>query len=307
VTDPGKSGKRALLLGLWAALALTSCSGPGREPAPEPEVPPPAEVLEPQEVPAPEPEEPAREGGLPQVIPLEAGEEPPPVLEAGDPDAALASEDVVFSDRLDSGVELEIRRTNPVPDNGTIFYDVYVLTRTPGTDWTVLGRLSEYNHYVGNFGLDTAERVPDILGQEGWQISLVSGAAAVKSWYFAAAAEGAEFLFDVGSSERAQVLDLDGDGQGESLEFYNHGEAGWSLYDRDSEGRYWRYFLAVWPAPPEGVAFLEGVGFVPADGEGNALLGADGNPPGRYLLEDGALRLHMAESALSEPVPLPAS
>lgn len=290
MTNLGKAGFVLWGLGLCVALALTSCSAPRQEPAPEPEASPRTEVLETQET--PEPEEP--KSGPPQVIPLEASEEPPSALEAGDPDAALASEDVAFSDRLDSGVELEIRRANPIPDNGTIFYDVYALTRTPDTDWTVLGRLSEYNHYVGNFGLDTAEQVPDILGHEGWQISLVNGAAAVKSWYFAAAAEGAELLFDVGSSERAQVLDLDGDGQGEALEFYNHGEAGWSLYDRDSEGRSWRYFLAVWPDPPEGVTFLEEVGFVPADGEGNALLGEDGKPLGRYLLEDGALRLREA-------------
>ena len=60
------------------------------------------------------------------------------------------------------------------------------------------------------------------------------------SWYFAATPEGAEFLFDVGSSQEAEVADLDGDGQGEAWEFYNHGDTGWSFYDRDSEGRYWR-------------------------------------------------------------------
>ena len=181
----------------------------------------------------------------------------------------------------------------PDPDGRPgVFHDVYALTRTPDTDWRVLGRLADYNIYVEN-GLDTAERVPDILGQEGWQISLSIGGAAVMSWYFAATPQGAKLLFDVGSSECAQVLDLDGDGQGESYEFYNHGDAGWSLYDRDSEGRYWRYFLAVRPNPP-GVTFLEEVGFVPADGEGNPLLGEDGNPLGRYLLEDGVLRLHEA-------------
>lgn len=286
MTDPGK---RVLLwgLGLWAALALASCSGKEAEPAPE--APPPAEVLETQG--APEPEE--REDGLPRVIPLEAHEEAPPVLEAGDPEAALASEDVVFSDRLDSGVELEIRRANPVPDpdgRPGVFYDVYALTRTPETDWTVLGRLADYNIYVDYAGLDAAERVPDILGHEGWQISLSIGGAAVMSWYFAASADGAEFLFDVGSSERAQVLDLDGDGQGEALEFYSHGEAGWSLYDRDSEGRLWRYFLPARTEPPAGVTFLEKVGFVLADGEGRPLPG-EGNP--RYLLENGALHLRM--------------
>lgn len=293
MTDPRKSGKRILLWGLCAALPLTACSGSGREPALQPEEPPRTEVMEPQEVPAPPPEEPAPEG---RVIPLEVYEEQPPALEEGNPAAALASEDVVFSDRLDSGAELEIRRANPVPDpdgRPGVFHDVYALTRTPETDWRVLGRLADYNIYVEN-GLDAAERVPDILGQEGWQISLSIGGAAVMSWYFAATPQGAEFLFDVGSSECAQVLDLDGDGQGEAYEFYNHGGAGWSLYDRDAAGRYWRYFLAVGPDPPEGVTFLEEEGFVPADGEGNVLLREDGSPLGRYLLEDGALRLHEA-------------
>ena len=286
MTERRKSRKLALLC-LCAARALTACSAPGGASVSEP----PSRTEEP--LPAVSPEEPPADG-LPLVIPLEAHEEEPPALAEGDITTALASEDVAFSDRLDSGAELEIRRANPVPDNRTVFYDVYALTRTPETGWTVLGRLEEYNHYAGNFGLDAAERVPDILGHEGWQISLVTGGAAVKSWYFAAGPEGAEFLFGVGSSERARVLDLDGDGQGEALEFYNHGEAGWSLYDRDSEGRFWRYFLAVGPEPPVGAAFLEELGFVPADGEGNVLLGEDGNPLGRYLLEDGALRLQEA-------------
>lgn len=281
-------------LALCVLLALTACSGPEPEPVPEREEPPRAEAAEPQELPAAEPEEKLSAEGLPLVIPLEAHEEEPPSLAEGDPAAALASEDVIFSDRLDSGVELEIRRANPVPDSDGrpgVFYDVYALTRTPETEWTVLGRLADYNIYVEYGGLDVAERIPDILGYEGWQISLGIGAAAVMSWYFAATPQGAELLLDVGSSEPARVLDLDGDGQGEAWEFYNHGEAGWSLYDRDAEGRYWRYFLAVWPDPPEGVTLLEEVGFVPADGEGNPLLGEDGNPLGRYLLEDGALRL----------------
>lgn len=307
MTDPGKSGKRVLLWGLCAALALTSCSGPGREPAPEPEEPPRTEVLEPQGAPSPEEPPEKLEGGLPQLIPLEASEEPPPALETGEPAAALASEDVVFSDRLDSGVELELRLAHPVPDNRTVFYDVYALTRTPGTDWAVLGRLSEYNHYVGNFGLDAAERLPDILGHEGWQISLAIGGAAVMSWYFTAGPEGAEYLFNVGSSQEAQVADLDGDGQGEAWEYYNHGDEGWSFYDRDSEGRFWRYFLPVDPKGPLNAVMDPEKGCVPADPEGQPLLGEDGNLLGRYLLEDGDLRLWTEEHAVTEPPPLPAS
>ena len=216
MTDPGRTkGQVPLCLWRWgltlcALPALTSCSGPETGPVPEPEEPPRAEAVEPQEAPAAGPEEELSADGLPLVIPLEAQELEPPALEAGDPAAALASEDVAFSDRLDSGVELEIRRASPVPDNGTIFYDVYALTRTLAGDWTVLGRPSEYNHYVGNFGLDAAERVPDILGQEGWQISLGIGAAAVTSWYFAAGPGGAELVLDVSSSQEAEAADLDG-------------------------------------------------------------------------------------------------
>lgn len=115
-------------------------------------------------------------------------------------------------------------------------------------------------------------------------------AAAVVSWYFAATPQGAEFLFDVGSSQEAQVADLDGDGQGEAWEYYNHGEAGWSFYDRDAEGRLWRYFLPAGPGAPLDEAESE-KGLVPAGMEGNALLEEDGNPLGPYLLKDGALHL----------------
>ena len=280
MTDPGRTkGQVPLCLWRWglslcALPALTSCSGPETGPVPEPEEPPRAEAVEPQEAPAAGPEEELSADGLPLVIPLEAQELEPPALEAGDPAAALASEDVAFSDRLDSGVELEIRRASPVPDNGTIFYDVYALTRTLAGDWTVLGRLSEYNHYVGNFGLDAAERVPDILGQEGWQISLGIGAAAVTSWYFAAGPGGAELVLDVSSSQEAEAADLDGDGQGEAWEYCNHGGAGWSFYDRDPEGRFWRYFLPEGPEGPLGAVMDPEKGFVPADREGSALLRA---------------------------------
>lgn len=298
MTERRKSRRRALLsLGLCASLALTACSGPEKEPVPpEPEEPPRAEETLPAASPAEE--ETLSPDGLPLVIPLEASENESLGLAEGDPAAALASEDVVFSDRLDSGVELEIRRANPVPDNGTVFYDVYALTRTPETDWTVLGRLADYNHYVGNFGFEVAERVPDILGQEGWQISLIIGGAAVMSWYFAATPQGAEFLFDAGSSQQTQVADLDGDGQGEAWEYYNHGNAGWSFYDRDPEGRYWRYFLPEGPKGPLDAVMDPEKGMVPADGDGNPLLGEGGNPLGRYLLEDGALRLHEANDPL---------
>lgn len=300
MTEPRNHENQALLrLGLvlcaLAALALMFGCSPEKS---APEDPPRTEealpAASPAEPPAEEPEEERTADGLPLTIPLEASENESLWLAEGDPAAALASEDVIFSDRLDSGVELEIRRANPVPDpdgRPGVFYDVYALTRTPDTDWKVLGRLADYNHYVGG-GLYLAERVPDILGQEGWQISLCIGAAAVTSWYFAAGPQGAEFLFDVGSSQQAQVADLDGDGQGEAWEYYNHGDTGWSFYDRDSEGRYWRYFL---PAGSPLAAADSEKGFVPADGEGNPLLDEAGNPLGPYVLEDGALHLRMEE------------
>lgn len=302
MTEPRSPKRRPLLrlgLGLCALAALALMFGCSPEKAaPEPGDPPrmeePLPAVSPDTLPEKEPEEALSPDGLPLVIPLRANEEAPTALEEGDPAAALASGDAVFSDRLDSGVELEIRRANPVPDptgRPGIFYDVYALTRTPDTEWRVLGRLADDNIYVF-YGdrLDAAERVPDILGQEGWQISLNIGAAAVVSWYFAATPQGAEFLFDVGSSQEAQVADLDGDGQGEAWEYYNHGEAGWSFYDRDAEGRLWRYFLPAGPGAPLDEAESE-KGLVPAGMEGNALLEEDGNPLGPYLLKDGALHL----------------
>ncbi len=303
MTEPRRLRRRPLLrLGLCALAALVLIPGCSPEKAaPEPEDPPRAEESLPaaSQTEIPEEEPPAEAlspDGLPLVIPLEASEEEVPALEEGGPAAALASEDVVYSDRLDSGAELEIRRVTAEVqyDPPVVFYDVYALTRTPETEWRVLGLLDGYNHYVRN-GLDVAERVPDILGQEGWQISLVRGAAAVHSWYFAATPEGAEFLFDVGSSQEAEVTDLDGDGQGEAWEFYNHGDTGWSFYDRDSEGQYWRYFLTAGPDAPLGAVMVPGKGYIPADREGKPLFSEDGNPLGPYVLEDGVLRLYMEE------------
>ncbi len=288
-----------LVLCALAALALLSGCSPEKA-VPEPEEPPRAEeslpAASPEEPPEEDPEEECAADGLPLVIPLEAQEPDPPGLPTGAPEAALASEDVVYSDRLDSGAELEIRRVTAEVqyDPPVVFYDVYALTRTPEMDWRVLGLLEGYNHYVGH-GLDVAERVPDILGREGWQISLGIGAAAVTSWYFAATPAGAELVLDVGSSQEAEVTDLDGDGQGEAWEFYNHGDTGWSFYDRDESGRYWRYFLTAGPDAPLGAVMIPGKGYVPADREGNPLLGEDGNILGPYVLEDGALHLRMEE------------
>lgn len=303
--DPQRPRSRArfragLVLCALAALALLSGCSPEKA-APEPEEPPRAEESLPaaSQTEAPEeepPEEALSPDGLPLVIPLEAQEPDPPGLPTGAPEAALASEDVVYSDRLDSGAELEIRRVTAEVqyDPPVVFYDVYALTRTPEMDWRVLGLLEGYNHYVGH-GLDVAERVPDILGQEGWQISFCIGAAAMISWYFAATPAGAELVLDVGSSQEAEVTDLDGDGQGEAWEFYNHGDTGWSFYDRDESGRYWRYFLTAGPEAPLGAVMVPEKGYVPADREGNPLLGEDGNILGPYVLEDGALHLRMEE------------
>lgn len=294
MTEPRRPGRRALLragLGLCALAVLALILGC----SPEKAVPEPEELpLTEESLPAASPEETLSADGLPLVIPLEAQELNSPGLPPGDPEAALASEDVVYRDKLDSGVELEIRRVTAEVqyDPPVVFYDVYALTRTPETEWRVLGLLEGYNHYVGH-GLDVAERVPDILGREGWQISLGIGAAAVTSWYFAAAPAGAELVLDVGSSQEAEVTDLDGDGQGEAWEFYNHGDTGWSFYDRDSEGRYWRYFLTAGPGAPLGAVMVPGKGYVPADREGNPLPGEDGNILGPYLLEEGALHLRM--------------
>ncbi len=273
-------GKEALAL--CALLVLAFFLWP-REKAPAEE---PAARLE-EALPAEAPAKAEEPDGLPRIIPLEARELEPPALEEGDTAAALASEDVVFTDRLDSGTELEIRRvaTEISYDPPGVFYGVYALTKTPDTDWRVLGRLADYNHYVGS-GLDLAERVENILGHEGWQISLAIGAAAVSSWYFAAAPEGAEFLFDVGSTQCAQVADLDGDGQGEAWEYYNHGDAGWTFYDLDSKGRLWGYFLPVSADAP--VAFLPGIGPVPANGEGKPFSGEDGTPVGWTFYERDA-------------------
>ena len=303
MTEPRRLRRRPLLrLGLCALAALVLIPGCSPEKAaPEPEDPPRAEESLPaaSQTEIPEEEPPAEAlspDGLPLVIPLEASEEEVPALAEGGPEAALASEDVVYSDRLDSGAELEIRRVTAEVqyDPPVVFYDVYALTRTPEMDWRVLGLLEGYNHYVGH-GLDVAERVPDILGREGWQISLGIGAAAVTSWYFAATPAGAELVLDVGSSQEAEVTDLDGDGQGEAWEFYNHGDTGWSFYDRDESGRYWRYFLTAGPDAPLGAVMVPEKGYVPADREGNPLLGEDGNILGPYVLEDGALHLRMEE------------
>lgn len=114
-------------------------------------------------------------------------------LDPGDPEAVteekeLAGEaETVFIDQFPGSSWLRIIRGDPMAENHTTFYDVYALyllhITDPDARLVPLGRLAEYNHYVGS-GLDGAEYFTNVLGHDGWKITLSQGAACVTSWYF---------------------------------------------------------------------------------------------------------------------------
>ena len=195
---------------------------------------------------------------------------------------------------------LSVVKTNPRQENGTIFYDVYVLYAVPDRgdlDWKILYRLAEENHYVSSDGGLTVERFSGVLGHEGFRIDYIIGAAACFSDYIVLGEDGIPKLMAiVGTKQSPAEFDVDEDGEKEivsagGLPFY------WEVTDtvNGEEGAF------VYTVSPKdcGVSNLrfapEMGGFVVADSQDAVLV--------RYALRDGALtRQPMTDfSALDYP------
>ena len=112
-------------------------------------------------------------------------------------------------------LHLCVVKTNPVKENRTTFWDLYLLYAQPDSagdlDWKILTRIADYNHYVNIDGF-RAEKFANVLGHDGWKLSIVIGASAGDiDYYITQRPDGSPALMAVGN--KAQEFDVDEDGE----------------------------------------------------------------------------------------------
>ena len=229
---------------------------------------------------------------FPETLPLQAepvedfGDVP---LPAGDPADAAAipardSEDTLFCEEFPGGAWLTVYRTNPTPEYGFTYYDVYAARSSAATGgaWVSLGRLTEWNHYASD-GLYGAEYVENVLGRDCWKVSLGCGAACVMAWYFTEDPDtgAVRLLLEAGTPCYQAETDLDGDGVRE-VAAWGGALVTYTIYDLQPDGACTAYTLDAggYGAVP--------IGFSPE--EGFTVTGSAGDILVRYRLEGDCLR-----------------
>lgn len=203
-------------------------------------------------------------------------------------DPQRLEDESLWSGKL-AGGWLQAVRTDPRherTDAGDLvtFYNLYLLY-APDTgggplEWSVLTRLVDENVYLDTF---TAEEFANVLGYDGWKLSIVVGASAgTLNFYFSQRPDGTPCLLTVGNN--ALEADVDEDGELEivsvdEIPFYAEiidtmeGQEGAMIYDLDPYS--------------DGYASL-GVAFSPEE-NGFLVTGWHGAPLYRYVLENHRL------------------
>ena len=194
--------------------------------------------------------------------------------------------EVVFQEQFPRSSWLQILRANPVEENHTTFYEVsaqyFKHISDQETEIIPIGRLADYNHYVGD-GLQDAEYFTNVLGHDGWKITLLEGAACVTSWYFSVNAEDGTVypLLCASGSGMPYEYDVDEDGQKEVITSYGL-PMGWFVYDTLPNGECVSYELNQDAYKTTPIHFTEDKGFIVSDDSGTVLA--------HYILQDGALQ-----------------
>lgn len=187
------------------------------------------------------------------------------------PDTVPEGGDVLFSGQFRGpyadGSRLEIRRSNPREENRTTFWDIWVFwIQTDGGE-VVLGRLTDYNHYVNQDGMEV-EYFGNVFGYNGYKVSLVEGAACVTNWYFILSEDGPKLLLEASGRTWPEECDVDGDGEDEVITTYGN-PTGHFIYDTariGGEGRRYELTPEVYHQTP--VEFDPDAGFCVQDSEG---------------------------------------
>lgn len=132
-------------------------------------------------------------------------------------DPLQLEDESLWSGALAGGGWLQVVKTDPrhrTGDDGAMaaFYNLYLLyapdARDGPLEWEILTRLVEENVYLDTF---TAEEFANVLGHDGWKLSVVVGASAgALNFYFSQRPDGTPCLLTVGNN--AQEADVDEDG-----------------------------------------------------------------------------------------------
>lgn len=112
-------------------------------------------------------------------------------------------------------VFLRAVRANPIQENGTTFYDVYLLYEKGG-EIGILCRLAQNNHYINNPDSSWhVEPFSHVLGESGFKLSLSFGLNAVVNCYVALGEDGLPHIIACLDSGGLQTMDVDLNEDGE--------------------------------------------------------------------------------------------
>lgn len=184
-------------------------------------------------------------------------------------------------------LHLSVVKTNPVEENRTTFYDLYLLYAQPDSagdlNWKILTRIADCNHYVNTDGF-RAEKFANVLGHDGWKLSIVVGASAGDmDYYITQRPDGSPALMAVGN--KAQEFDVDEDGVKEIVSLCGHNPWYCEITDtKEGEEGAFRYTLDPYK---DGFANV-GLGFDPDKG-GFAAADSQESVLARYVLRDGEM------------------
>lgn len=133
-------------------------------------------------------------------------------------DPLRLEDESLWQGRLEGGGWLQVVKTDPRHERGesgdmVTFYNLYLLHAPEAGDgpleWSVLTRLVEENVYLDTFA---AERFANVLGHDGWKLSITVGASAgALNFYFSQRPDGTPCLLTVGNN--ALEADVDEDGE----------------------------------------------------------------------------------------------
>lgn len=184
-------------------------------------------------------------------------------------------------------LSLSVVKVNPVHDGGVTFHDVYLLTALPdekgNLQWQIFTLLAGGNHYVNQEGGFWAERFANVLGYDGWKLSILIGASAGDlDYYIIQRPDGSPALLT--TSCKAQEADIDDDGV---LEILSIEGSPWRCEIVDTAPEVEGAFRYTLDSSDDAYVWLglhfepEAGGFVATDSQGSVLA--------RYLLRDGEM------------------
>ena len=200
----------------------------------------------------------------------------------------------------DSVAFLDIVKANThTDDRGTAFSDVYFLYRLSGDpDYRIMLRAAEENHYVNSDpNAVTVEPFFNVLGHDGFRISIVVGASGCLEFYITQRPDGTPCMMT--TSSRSILADIDEDGVLEIIEPWKNAPT-WDITDtRAGEEGSFTYTLSTQSEEFPGALAL---GLDPEKG-GFVVVSSEDTVLAHYALRDGEMvRLPLTDfSALDYP------